>query len=233
MRVPTYQSQGKRTTEVSARQLNVRANPGALAAESQALANFGQTAAKVGQTWYEQSLKAERAGQLKSAENQLAKNYGMLRSRPLTRTQRMSQHSMSKRRRLPSQPSLAASRTLSCSATQGQCCHSHTEQERHHLQRCAPSRHRSEHGELDTRIDQRINTIATGGRAEAHAARVELWRHSADAPRSPASSRRWLTLAISGDRHCFKEADCRAAHRLPGRTEYPQRRSYPALSRRR
>ena len=107
MRVPTYQSQGKRTTEVSARQLNVRANPGALAAESQALANFGQTAAKVGQTWYEQSLKAERAGQLKSAENQLDEKLRDVEIKRSTRTQRMSQHSMSKRRRLPSQPSLS------------------------------------------------------------------------------------------------------------------------------
>ena len=176
MRVPTYQSQGKRTTEVSARQLNVRANPGALAAESQALANFGQTAAKVGQTWYEQSLKAERAGQLKSAENQLAQKLRDVEIQALNTN--------------PADvPTLYEQETTAAIATITSGIKDPVVQRRFKGSAATATLNKSvtifkdarlrgidqNMASFDTRIDERINTIATGGRADAHAARVELF----------------------------------------------------------
>tara|TARA_R100000149_G_C5879533_1_gene144082 strand:+ start:202 stop:2046 length:1845 start_codon:yes stop_codon:yes gene_type:complete len=176
MRVPTYQSQGKRTTEVSARQLNVRANPGALAAESQALANFGQTAAKVGQTWYEKSLKAERAGQLTEAENQLAESLRnteikLLNTNPADVPTLYEQETTAAIATISSGikdpvvqrrfKSSAASTTLTKSVT---------------VFKDARLRGIDQKmASFDTAIENKINTIATGGRADAHKARVELF----------------------------------------------------------
>ena len=176
MRVPTYQSQGKRTTEVSARQLNVRANPGALAAESQALANFGQTAAKVGASWYEQSLKAERAGQLKSAENQLAETLRNVELQALNTDPK-------------DVPTLYDQETKAAIATITSGIKDPVVQRRFKGSAAAATLTKSvtifkdarlrgidqNMASFDTRINERINTIATGGRADAHAARVELF----------------------------------------------------------
>jgi len=176
MRVPTYQSQGKRTTEVSARQLNVRANPGALAAESQALANFGQTAAKVGASWYEQSLKAERAGQLKSAENQLAETLRNVELQALNTDPK-------------DVPTLYDQETKAAIATITSGIEDPVVQRRFKGSAAAATLTKSvtifkdarlrgidqNMASFDTRINERINTIATGGRADAHAARVELF----------------------------------------------------------
>ncbi len=176
MRVPTYQSQGKRTTEVSARQLNVRANAGALAAESQAFANLGQTAARVGSTWYEQSLKAERAGQLKNAENQLAEKLRNVEIQALNTN--------------PADvPRLYEQETTAAIATITSGIKDPVVQRRFKGSAATATLNKSvtifkdarlrgidqNMASFDTRIDQRINTIATGGRAEAHAARVELF----------------------------------------------------------
>lgn len=176
MRVPTYQSQGKRTTEVSARQLNVRANPGALAAESQALANFGQTAAKVGASWYEQSLKAERAGQLKNAENQLAETLRNVELQALNTDPK-------------DVPTLYDQETTAAIATITSGIKDPVVQRRFKGSAATATLNKSvtifkdarlrgidqNMASFDTRIDERINTIATGGRADAHAARVELF----------------------------------------------------------
>ena len=176
MRVPTYQSQGKRTTEVSARQLNVRANAGALAAESQAFANLGQTAARVGSTWYEQSLKAERAGQLKNAENQLAEKLRNLEIQALNTN--------------PADvPTLYEQQTKAAIATITSGIKDPVVQRRFKGSAATATLNKSvtifkdarlrgidqNIASFDTAIDDKINTIATGGRAEAHKARVELF----------------------------------------------------------
>jgi hypothetical protein len=176
MRVPTYQSQGKRTTEVSARQLNVRANPGALAAESQALANFGQTAAKVGASWYEQSLKAERAGQLKEAENQLAEKLRNVEIQLLNTN--------------PADvPTLYEQETTAAIATITSGIKDPVVQRRFKGSAAGSTLTKSvtifkearlrgidqKMASFDTAIDDKVNSIATGGRADAHKARTELF----------------------------------------------------------
>ena len=176
MRVPTYQAQGKRSAEVSAQQMSVRANPGALSAESQALANFGQTAARAGTQWYEQSLKAKRGADLAGAESALA-----------TRLRDIEMQSMNTN---PDDvPTLYNQETTAAVAEITQGIQDPVVQRRFRAAAGTAILNKSvtvykearvrgidsQIATYDQRIEELVNDVATGDRATAHKARVQLF----------------------------------------------------------
>lgn len=176
MRVPTYQAQGKRSVEVSAQQMSVRANPGALSAESQALANFGQTAARAGAQWYEQSLKAKRGADLAGAESALATELRDIEMKSMNTNP-------------DDVPTLYKQETAAAVARIVQGIQDPVVQRRFKssagtavlnksVSVFKEARVRGIDGQIatyDQNIEQLVNVIANGNRAEAHAARVKLF----------------------------------------------------------
>ena len=140
------------------------------------MANFGQTAARAGTQWYEQSLKAKRGADLAGAESALA-----------TRLRDIEMQSMNTN---PDDvPTLYNQETKAAVAEITQGIQDPVVQRRFRaaagtavLNKSVTvfkeARVRGIDGQIatyDQNIEQLINVIATGGRAEAHAARVKLF----------------------------------------------------------
>ena len=71
MRVPTYKRQTKMTAKTGAINFSVQANPGALSAGSNAMAQFGQQAMNVTLDYMEKQLKMERQADINNRENKI------------------------------------------------------------------------------------------------------------------------------------------------------------------
>lgn len=71
MRVPQYKSQTQRTNKTGGGTLSVQANPGALSAGLDAFAGFARNVQQQGLNFYEQELKTQRASALAGAETEL------------------------------------------------------------------------------------------------------------------------------------------------------------------
>lgn len=78
MRVPTYKRQTKMTAKTGAINFSVQANPGALSAGSNAMAQFGETATKISLNYLETQLKMERSTDINARENKLRENLSNL-----------------------------------------------------------------------------------------------------------------------------------------------------------
>ena len=71
MRVPTYKRQTKMTAKTGAINFSVQANPGALSAGSNAMAQFGEQAMNVTLDYMEKQLKMERQADINNRENKI------------------------------------------------------------------------------------------------------------------------------------------------------------------
>lgn len=71
MRVPTYKRQTKMTAKTGAINFSVQANPGALSAGSNAMAQFGELGMKISLDYMEKQLKMERQADINNRENKI------------------------------------------------------------------------------------------------------------------------------------------------------------------
>ena len=71
MRVPTYKRQTKMTAKTGAINFSVQANPGALSAGSNAMAQFGELGMKISLDYLETQMKMERQADINNRENKI------------------------------------------------------------------------------------------------------------------------------------------------------------------